>query len=827
MFGWTHIPRPLTPARRQRLTRDVEDELEFHLSMREEDNRREGMDATDARMDARQRFGDVERIAAACVRAEEDHPIRTARRMLASALTLAVGFGAIALAFGLAYTAMLKPLRFTDADQLVRVGEGWDDALVPTEEFEVWRDKSTSFEHLVTFNATTHTLTGSGAPLHARAMVIGDGFFDAFDVRPQLGRLFETYDAKEGATDATLISEELWNSRYNRSRSVLGATIELDGQPRTIIGVMPTEAQLTHKVDLWTPLEFHSGLKAQQNYVVGRLSDGVTLTDARREMLVLADELEAADPNAAATRTPFYPLQDLYIAPVRSTLQLLLLAAALVLILVWAVTFRVALARAEERRDLLEDGDLSSTFSWFENLGVTLVGAALGLAFALVVRSTLYTALFGRWGTVFDDQTDGVVIAAVLVIAGLTVVALRLIPRLVPERTGPRMYLRRGLQRGLSVSVVAIAVVLLVAFGQRAKPVLDAHRTSLGFDEGRVFSASLPLPNNMDESAAEAVHMSIVSEIRSVPIVEAVSFARAFPLHESRHRLITLPIQIERARDVIKETQEWQINLVGPEYFQTMGIPILTGRGIAHGEVTDDSTIAVVNEAFARNQWPAESPIGRRIRIGPEEHYRAVIGVVGDVHYFGGTGEARATVYVPHTQAPPSSSILIVRSSASLDQLHASIRDAASRVAPDIAFEETTAVSTLRSEAWRSERANLWILGLMALASLTCAVTATIRLISDDIWNRLAAIEHEQAHRRHTSAVLLSAWRPALMTVSAGVMLGLVLASVFTQNVWPNLFGEVDGGLLLAAAALTGLLILLISLISARQVLAIEPARKA
>ncbi|MDX1531558.1 MAG: ABC transporter permease, partial [Rhodothermales bacterium] len=349
------------PLRRRALAGEIEEELQAHLAFRAADNRRAGMSPADAAADARARFGDVERVKAACLWAAEAHPLRVARRLLLTGLLLAVGLGAFATALSLAWAVFVRPLRFDDADRLVRTGAGWEDARVPFGVFEAWRDRSASFAALTTFNASEFTL--AGAPEPVRTMFVSADYFTVFGVAPLAGRGLDPEGREE-----VLISEALWTRRFERSRAALGATLVLDGEPHTVAGVMPEAAQLSHRVDLWHRLPADWQTAEARHYVVGRLRTGVTLGDVRAEVAALG---------GGAGIPVLYPLKRVYADPVRSTTWAALSLSLLALLAVTGLTLRAATVRA--RRSARYGGRTEEPAAL---LGVAAAAAVAGLAVA-------------------------------------------------------------------------------------------------------------------------------------------------------------------------------------------------------------------------------------------------------------------------------------------------------------------------------------------------------------------------------------------------------------------------------------------------------------
>ncbi|MEP0547441.1 MAG: ABC transporter permease [Rhodothermales bacterium] len=386
-------PRPLTPHRRRALACEIEEELRTHLALRADDNRRAGMAPAEAEADALDRFGDVEHIAAACLWAEQTHPLREVQRLVVTGLVFAVGFGAFAAAFSLAVAVFVRPLRFDDADRLVRSGAGWEDALVPPDVVARWQAEGTSFERLTAFNALDLALGGDAPDERVEVMLISDDYFRVFRVAPIVGRTLS-----HGEREEILISDGLWERRFQRSRSALGATLDLDGQPHTVVGVMPEAAQLSHRVDLWHRLP--ASWPADRGlYVVGRLREGVTLAEVRAEVA----------PLTIAQAPTLHPLKQLYADPVRPMAWRAFGLSALVLLALAFAALRHAHGRA--RRAALYGGDDADPAV---QIGMAVGAALAGLVLAHATQALVYDDLLGRWGPMFDRGLDGPVVLGVL-----------------------------------------------------------------------------------------------------------------------------------------------------------------------------------------------------------------------------------------------------------------------------------------------------------------------------------------------------------------------------------------------------------------------------
>jgi len=755
------------------------------------------MDPDAALADAYERFGDIDEIRAACLDAEDDHPLRLAGRVALRVGMLAVGFGAIALAFALVQSVLLQPLRFTDADRLVRFGEGWDDAEVKASTFAEWRDQSSAFDDIVAFSAGEYTLTGNDLPVSVRAMEIGDRYFDVFGVDPVLGRTFEPEEVEATPQPLLLISEALWETRFRRSTRVLGRSVALNGQPHTIVGVIPVEGQLSHVVDLWIPLALDPADASSMVYTVGRMRAGVHLDEARADIASITERLTV--PDEAASITPFSPLHDLYEAPVRSTILLLLVVSGLILVLVWATVFQRSFDQSPIGR---ASGTATTRHTWMEAFAMTGVAAVLGGGLAVGVHRLTYVALFERWGPLFAPPGLAVV-GVVLALAVATAVGLVVAQHLASWRETAQVW-RRWMEHSLVVGSTAAMVVLLVVVVQQHRDVWSEPRPALGLDDQGLYVADLAVSGEMFVEGADARMRDVLDQVREVPGVEAASIGWAVPFHREE-RLLGHEVLLQP--DSASRRIAAAIELVGTDYLNTVGVDLAEGRMADAWTPESPAREVVVSEAFAAHAWPGQPAIGQSIDIDADGLIRTVVGVVEDVHY--ATLEPDMPVaYIPHAEFGLGQATLVVRATeAGVSGLSSAVRYAAYRVDSEIAVGPLGSVREARAQASRSTRIRLNLLAGMAGIGLVCVLLGVVHLILGRERHRLIWNEAEEG----------VTWRRGLVAVGLGLGLGVAVAAVATRELaW---LGGVDPLTVGIAAVGTGGLLAVASWIVAQRVL--------
>ncbi|GAB5536081.1 MAG: ABC transporter permease [Rubricoccaceae bacterium] len=753
------------------------------------------MDSADALADAHERFGDIDEIRMACLDAEDDHPLRLAGRVALRVGMLGVGFGAIALAFALVQSVLLQPLRFDDADRLVRFGEGWDNARVKASTFVEWRDRSSSFDDLVALDATEYTLTGRDFPLRTRAMRIGDRYFELFSVDPVLGRTFTSDEVEGTPGSVVLLSEALWESRYRRSPTILGRQIVLNGQEHTVVGVMPEQGQLSHVVDLWVPLPIDEADAQATVYTVGRLRDGISLDQARAEIDAITEHL--AVPDLAASTTPFNPLQDLYATPVRSTILLLLVVSTLILILVWATVFQRAFDRSPLGRAA---GAATSKQAWMEAFAMAGVAAVLGGGLAVGVHRLTYDALSERGGDLFAPPGLAVV-GVVLVLAVATAVGLVAAQQMASWREAARPW-RQWMEHGLVVGSTAAMVVLLVVVVQQHREVWSEPRVASGLDDQGLYVASLTLAGDLTIESANTRMEEVLGRVREVPGVETAEVGWAVPFHREerllRHEVLLLP----DSRRMVTA-----LELVGADYLRTIGANLVEGRNATTSTPDTPAREVVISEAFAAHAWPGGAALGKAIDIDADGIVRTVVGVVEDVPY-ATLRPDMPVAYIPYTEFGLGQAALVVRApEGGTSGLKSAVRRAVYQADPSVAVEPLVAVRDARARAGRSTTTRLGLLAGMAGIGLVCVMLGVIHLIFG--WERHRVL--------WDNADGVEVWRRGLGAVALGLALGVAVAAVATRELaW--LGGGVDGVTVGVAALGTGAILVVTRWVAAMRV---------
>lgn len=577
--------------------------------------------------------------------------------------SLALGIGANATIFNFVNAVEFRPLPFPEPERLVDVSEDNPKELCegcgvgtawPT--FQVWKAQARSFTALEAFREGPVALSGQDEPQRVGSAIVTAGLFPMLGVRPMLGRTFVAGDDRAGAVPTLLLGHGLWTSRFGADSGIVGRAVRVNGTERIVIGIMPPRFRFPEYADLWLPMAPEVGGMAVTDRslsVVGRLSPGTSPEGAGLEMAGVAQRL-------AAERAADYAGWTARVGSLRSDLsddtsntgfQLALGASGFILLIACANLANLFLARAAGRaRELAVRVALGASRARIamhvlvESVLLGLLGGVGGLLLSFWgVRMVvgLIGAELPFWLVPAADWRFLLFTLALSLLAG---VAFGLVPALRASRTdltetlktgSPSLSAGRGdsrIRSGLAVAQVALAIVLLAGAGAMVRTFITMRRTDgLGYDPKRVMTAQLQLqaPRYAEAGAVRQMQAQLLERMRTQPMVEASAlehhvFLNSFVGSGTR-------IQLEGAAERVPMGRgPGHGYAVTPEYFSLMGIPVVSGRGIASGDGPEAPPVAVVNRRTAELFWPGADPLDKHFRIddGP---WITVVGVVGDV----------------------------------------------------------------------------------------------------------------------------------------------------------------------------------------------------
>ncbi|MDA8019837.1 MAG: ABC transporter permease [Thermoanaerobaculia bacterium] len=801
------------------------------------------------------------------------HDVRYGLRMLAKQplstllvlLTLALGIGAGSAIFSAVRGTLLHQLPYPNANELVMV---WLDNtrldirtdITSYPNYVDTRDSSESLADLAVYRPTWATLTAASGeaaePERLRASRISSNLLPLLGVRPARGRGFESAEDLEGSEPVVVLGHDLWQRRFGGDESVLDRTVDLDGESRRVVGIMPPGFDFPGDTDLWMSMAVSEGGQTSRRafwlYQIGRL-DGTSVAEAQAELDTIAVRLQEENEGLEGYGLYAQPLREHLVGDVKTPLLVLSAAVVFVLLIVCSNVANLLLARSAARRREVSlrlalgagRGRLVRQLLT-ESVLLAGLGGLLGVAVA-------YFGLRGliRFGP--DDLTrlatptlDLGALGFTLGLAVLTGVLVGLAPALGTSRRaagnlasalqdGTRgsvgAFAGSWLRRGLVVIEVALAIVLLVGAGLLLRSFDRLLEVDLGFHTEGILAIDLSLPSSRYEAPGTIeLYRALTERIAGLPDVQAVGLA-SDPLLPQLARSGNVTVEGVPDRPP-EERIEITIDAVTNGYFDTVGIPLIAGRLFQPTDDLEAPGVALINEAMAKRYWQsAENAVGRRFDFGeaPEsdEDWLTVIGVIGDARRTSFEAAARPSAYFAHSQFPMRSMTLLAR----VDQgdpkaLVPTIRTLVRDADPNLPLAGVATLAAQVDERVAGRRFHTLLLAAFASLALFLAVVGVYGVISHLVGQRTGEIGVRMAlgaSRRDIAGWVLG---QGLLPVVLGVILGLGGGAALARTLRSMLFevGTLDPWTFLAVPALLLLVAALATLIPASRAVRVAPS---
>jgi predicted permease len=777
----------------------------------------------------------------------------------ASILTLGLGIGGVSAGFALIHGALFRPLPIAQPERVYMVmasnpEKGLSRSLVSPLDLADWERQSTAFEHLGCRAPVDLTLTGFGLPERLTASRFSAGYFPAIGLRPILGRFITAAEDRPGADTVVVIGEGFWRWRYTSDPGVIGKTLTLDGRVHTIIGVAPSLTQ--SKDEVWVPLAIDPETARDQRslFPVGRLRPNVTRQQAQMEMTHIAQRLARQYPDTnAGWGVVLDPLQEQLRAAMRPLLWALFGMTLMVLLIACSNVTHLQLARMVQReRELALRMALGARRREIvklvvaESVALALAGGLLGVVLASATTRLMVELNAGRIPLLsraqigYDGQvflfTFGLALAVGLLcgaIAAWSGSRFALAGSLAAGRSGATAGARGSRVRQILVALqVGLALVLLVGAALLLKSFRYLEGRPLGFRPDGVLTARLSLPQTTysNDLQRSAFYRAVLAELSVLPGAGAVSLVSPLPVADNTpRRTITLPEQLQAD---LSDLPDAFVRKVAPGYFRALGIPVLAGRDFTPADGVGNQPVAIINDMVARNLWPDQDPLGRRLTLDRgntgERRWLTVVGRVGNVRFAGPRGDLEMEVYEPVLQRPPKEAAILIRGvyAARSGGLSGELRPAIARLNSEMPLYSITTFNQVLADAVERPRLTTGLFGFFSGLALALAAVGLYGLISFAVRQRKREIGIRLAlgtqRGQAVRLILLQALRPVLQ----GVILGLAVALVCSRFLASLLIGvsPFDPVAMTGATAVLVVVAFVASLLPALETTRLDPA---
>jgi putative ABC transport system permease protein len=856
---WNRLLTLLRPGRR---AREIDDELAFHLAMRQAEHERDGLAPEIARRTAVRQLGNVTALkeqtrdmwtfpSFESVVQDLRYTLRTLRRApafaLVAVLVLAMGIGATTAMFSLVDTMLVRGLPYPQADRLVvlignvqraggveRRGNSYPDHVD-------WRARATSFDDMAAYTTLNTTLQGADEPEPIPSEAVSPPYFTLLGVSPTHGRGFRPEEDAVPNRDAVVIlGDGLWRRRFGADPSIVNRTIQLNARPFTVVGIMPAGfTGVSDTAQLWIPFAMsgtpfdNRGSRGFQT--LARLKPGTTAAAARAELDTISRQLAAAYPQTNDKRgVEVSPLADYVLQQLRPVVVALMAAVTLVLLIACANVAGLLIARSDARqREIAVRTALGAGAGRLlrqlvtESCVLAMLGAVAGMAIAQISLPSLIAASPVAFPTFVRPQLSLSVLAFGIVIALLSGVMLGIAPMMharLPRLADALKTSARGgssgtrsqrLRSALVIVEVALAVVLLAGAGLMIRSIQKLAAIDPGFEAANVLMVNATIPRQTTPPAAPGAaaaapapfvssHADLLDRIRAVPGVEAVSLASDLPFGGAS----AIFYSAEGDATVAAETMpRAYIHRVTPEFFATLRIRLEAGRTFLPSEERPDSPAVIVSHNVTRRFWPNQDPIGKRIKFGApgsQNPWLTIVGVVDEVKYRGlpENPTRDPDLYLPYVDRATQGVVVRTRvePSSLAPAIRAAIRDGSASI---LTFNARTLADVVAQQSSAS-RFTTWLLSVFAATALVLSVVGLYGVMSYLVAQRTREFGIRLALGASRTEIVRRVLRDGAWRVAIGAAIGLAattgLAGLLAGLVYG--VGTFDISSLLAVATL-------------------------
>ena len=855
--------------RKERYERDFAEEVESHVEMHTADNLRAGMSAQDARRNALMKLGGVTQTQEICRERrglpmvetflqDLSYGVRMLRKnpgfAAVAILIMALGIGANTAMFSVVNAVLLKPLAYPEPDRIVSVATLWKEhssrGQVSAPDYHDWHDQSTAFESMAYYGGEQAAIIVGRSAVYAQTTVVGPEFFRVFHIAPAVGREFSTEEAKQGGTGAAIVSNSFSTAHFGGSNQALGQTIRFGDRTLNVVGVMPAGFTFPDKNDVWLPVNSfipEGDSRSAHNYrVVARLKPGVPVSQAQTQLTAIGTRLEEKYPDSnQGKNVSVLPLRDSIVGDFRLTLYVMLAAVSVVLLIACANLANMLLAKAVARtREIAIRTAVGAGRGRIvrqlltESLVMALLAGGIGVALAFWGTRILVAIAPGEVPRLAEAGIDSRVLLFALAVSVAASVLFGLAPALQVLRVDLNNSLKQGSSKTVSGSAadrvraslvvveIALSVTLLAGAGLLMKSFLALQSVDLGFRAERVLVMEASVPSVDLDSAKRATrfYKELLGEIRNLAGVQAAGASMATPgqtRSNGGYFIDHLP------KEMSVNAPQAVFSVVTPQTFATLDIPLMAGRDFQENDTYEAPFVAIVNEAFVKQSFPGQDPIGHQIYCGLDSLTpMRVVGIVANMRQDGPAEESRPEIFMAYEQhpQPAADESVVVRTAMDPTALTETIRARANALSSDVPVKFTTLQASLMENV-ATPRFRTVLIGVFAGLALFLAMAGVYGVMSYAVGQRSNEIGLRMALGATPSDVLRLILRQALVLSGAGIAIGLVCAAAVTQLLKSMLFEvkATDPLVYALVAALLAVVALGASYIPARRAMRVDP----
>lgn len=775
-------------------------------------------------------------------------------------LILALGIGANSAIFSVVNSVLVRPLPYPDADRLVviwetnpRLGVAREGPSGPN--YLDWKEQNRSFAEMSLIETGTGVLTGRGEPEQFPGARVTPNFLHVLGAATVLGRTFSESDGLGSQRhNVAVITYGFWVRRFGSDPKIIGSLVTVNHEPYTVIGVLSPSVWAPVRCDAFVPWpegELRARHRDWRDFgVIARLKPGVTLRQAKQDMTAVTGRIAQQYPQEAGWGVTIVPFQDALVEYIRPALLLLLASVGFVLLLACANVANLLLARITSRqreigiRAAMGASRARLLFQFLtENVLLSLFGGGLGLLVAVWAVDILGRAL-PKTIPLPDAATEVVlppiaidtnVLFFTIAVSLMCAILFGVFPALNASRADLNKILKESgkqvtgtgrnqrARRLLVISETALAFILLMGAGLMLRSFVNLQHVNAGIQADHVLTFRIRLETDTKYKTGQQVReffRQVVEKVQAIPGVESAGATDVLPLSQENNRI---GFKIEGQTLGLNSELMADFRRASPDFFRTMGIALMGGRGFTAHDDPNGSPVAIVDETFARRYFPNENAIGKRLLLAG--HKREIVGIIAAVHHYGLDKPARPTIYLPYLQLASERMGLAVKTSADSNRIIAAVKQAVWSVDKDQPVFLIRSMNEYISMATSAPRIALLLLGIFAALAIVLAALGIYAVVSYTVSQRAQEFGLRMALGARPGDVRRLILRQGLSTTAIGLACGLGAVLLLAPVLRAFLYGvgTIDAAVVGTAAAFLLLIALLANYIPARRATRLDP----